>query len=768
MIASNEPQPTDAQALRIAGRYVLRRPIGNGKLSTVYLAEDRRRDNEFVAVKLLNSEHPDELRREFFRRETSALQSLNHPNIIRIREHGWSNTHNCFYLVFDYFEYTLSDYIARGPEAQNDGWCRMCMSKLAEALVHAHSEGIIHRDIKPNNILIDDDRMPRLTDFGTSKLKYELATGTTLAPFWSAGYAAPEQRDGSPGAGDERSDIYALGAVYYHLLSRIAPPSDGPSAAMIDALGIPPQLRCILRCMLTQDPQDRYSDVREVCRDLDDAIATLRVSPQITIVATEHTRRELCELGAIKDQSFEAARIWLTDKLGGDNGFPVPMLLQSQEAVVLLVGEVRITCVADRERPAFFITEVETPWGPDLEAQKAAAKVFQARWKVVRAFYDADYTEAQLRVIAENRSKLLDMLAAHGRRQSVKRDRRVERKSFIATWDKVLRYQRDLIDKQKGLPFGNAKEDGGFIIFTLQDVFPDTYDWPIGAVVAVDDGHERQSPVGTLASIAGATVVVGRDTSLATEAPLGERELPRSGLLSLYRIEERAAIKRQQDALAQLQASSTANPRLMDVLIDPSKAECDDPDTGLEFVQQNLAPDKQAAVREALAVQDLYLLQGPPGTGKTTAITEIILQILAAKLDARILVSSQSNVAVNHVLSCVAEYYAGQPLEIVRMGRDEKIGQGAQAWSLDHRVAEWRQEVVKRCDIILDGLKDQERKLRQQVANVKPELDAALTQCAEWMAEADPLMQRLRDDKKTLQGIQQAVDAHQDGIDDRI
>ncbi len=751
----------------IAGRYVLGRRIGNGKLSTVYQATDRRRDNELVAVKRLNSEHLDELRREFFRRETSALQSLNHPNIIRIREHGWSNTANCFYIVFDYFEHTLADYITAQQGAPSDSWSLACMRKLAQALAHAHSEGIIHRDIKPSNILIDDDRRPRLTDFGTSRLKYELATGTTLSAFWSAGYAAPEQRNGNPGAGDERSDIYSLGTVYYHLLSQKAPPADGPDLSLIDALQASEPVKQILKRMLARRPDERYGDAGEICRALE-GIDDGKVVPEITLVATEHTRGTLCELGVIEDTTFLAAQAWLSDQLNGQDSGLVSILLEGRETAVLLTENVRIKCTADRVNPVFFVTDVEYPFGPDLEAQRAAARTFRAQWKLIRAFHKEQYTDAQLQVFAQNRSVLLNWLAEHKRRQEVKRDRRVERKGFVETWDKVLRYQRDLIDAQSGVPYVNVKEDPNYIVFTLREVFPDTYDWPLGAVVANDDGRGRENPVGTIVSITGTTVVVGRDATLPSES-LDDQGLSRSGLLSLYRQEERAAIKRQQDALAQLQAGSTVNPKLLDVLIDPRKAECDDPDPDIRFFQENLAPDKQAAVREALASQDLYLLQGPPGTGKTTAIAEIILQILAAKPDARILVSSQSNVAVNHVLACVARYHDGHPLEIVRMGREEKIGQGAEVWSLDRRLAQWRQEVTDRCEGVLGELKEQERQLRKQAkASDLDGVDAVLGQCAEWIAEADALVQRLREDEQLLAGIARHVEAHPHLNDERM
>ena len=128
----------------------------------------------------------------------------------------------------------------------------------------------------------------------------------------------------------------------------------------------------------------------------------------------------------------------------------------------------------------------------------------------------------------------------------------------------------------------------------------------------------------------------------------------------------------------------------------------------------------------------IFLLQGPPGTGKTTTLAEIILQILKMKPDARILVSSQSNVAVNHVLSQVAELRAGYNTEIVRIGRAEKIGHGAEAWTLEQRLTSWRSQVLERTDAVIQELKEQVRQQRRQrklKRDLSPELVSDLEQC---------------------------------------
>src|SRR5579883_2469828 len=140
---------------------------------------------------------------------------------------------------------------------------------------------------------------------------------------------------------------------------------------------------------------------------------------------------------------------------------------------------------------------------------------------------------------------------------------------------------------------------------------------------------------------------------------------PPTGTISIYQQEGMAALERQRLALSTFISGGTANPRLPEVLLDLSTALFEEVDDYIEFYQQDLAEDKKQAVRQALAARDIFLIQGPPGTGKTTTLAEIILQILKIKPDARILVSSQSNVAVNHVLSRVAELRGDQRTEIV-------------------------------------------------------------------------------------------------------
>ena len=176
----------------IAERYALQNQIGDGRMSSVYLAFDLASENSQVALKILDSSHTGEIRRELFERDTTALKRLRHPNIVSLLNSNWSDSDESFYLVLEYLPYSLDRYLKGELQSQlGDFDSYRVMRELAEALAYAHSENVIHRDIKPSNILLDSNARPKLTDFGISKLVTQLTVGETLAGFWSSGYASP-------------------------------------------------------------------------------------------------------------------------------------------------------------------------------------------------------------------------------------------------------------------------------------------------------------------------------------------------------------------------------------------------------------------------------------------------------------------------------------------------------------------------------------------------------------------------------------------------
>ena len=291
-------------------RFVLQRQIGSGRMSSVHFALDSGSGDAQVAVKILNTSHPDEIKQELFKRETTALKRLSHPNIVRLIHSGWSDSEEAFYLVLDYLPYSLDRYLKGELRSQLGNFDQYrVMRELAVALAYAHSENVIHRDIKPSNILFDMNGRPMLADFGISKLLEHLTIGETLAGFWSGGYASPEQRSSTP-TGFE-SDVYSLGAVFFHLLSDREPPPEGPSQSMVDeCVSGPSPLRNVLKRMLAKDPGGRPARGAELLPSLE-VTRQLEKLPRYFLVLTQNAIRDIVSSISIPPRS--SRRTFATD-----------------------------------------------------------------------------------------------------------------------------------------------------------------------------------------------------------------------------------------------------------------------------------------------------------------------------------------------------------------------------------------------------------------------------------------------------------------------
>ena len=205
----------------LAGRYELLERIGEGGMSVVYKAKDKLL-NRFVAIKILKPEFiGDHKFIDSFRRESQAAASMSHPNIVNIYDVGKEG--NIHYIVMELIEgRALSDYIKeQGPMPYPKV---IAISKqIASALAFAHKNHIIHRDVKPHNIMMTPNGTAKITDFGIAKAvnNATIVESNTEGIIGSVHYFSPEQARG--GYVDEKSDIYSLGIVMYEMLTGNVP-----------------------------------------------------------------------------------------------------------------------------------------------------------------------------------------------------------------------------------------------------------------------------------------------------------------------------------------------------------------------------------------------------------------------------------------------------------------------------------------------------------------------------------------------------------------
>jgi serine/threonine protein kinase len=263
----------------IGGRYSLRDPLGSGGMAEVFLAyeEDLERD---VALKILKEQYADEEGFiERFRREAQSAASLNHPNIIRIYDWGGTENGEASYIAMEYAPGgTLEDRILEDGALPPYKAVEVA-SQIAEALGFAHECGVIHRDIKPQNILLSALGGAKVTDFGLARAAYSTSLSQTSLVVGTASYMSPERAMGGPA--DPRSDLYSLGVVLYEMLTGELP-YEGDSSVTIAVKHViePPRapgevnsevpegISAITQKLLAKDPGDRYTSATQLIEDL--------------------------------------------------------------------------------------------------------------------------------------------------------------------------------------------------------------------------------------------------------------------------------------------------------------------------------------------------------------------------------------------------------------------------------------------------------------------------------------------------------------------
>lgn len=310
---------------KLDGRYEITELIGVGGMAEVYKGVDVM-DHKDVAIKILKKEYAENeefLRR--FRNESKAIAVLSHPNIVKIYDVGFSE--KIQYIVMEYIDgITLKEYIEEEKVLTWKDTVHFVI-QILRALQHAHDKGIVHRDIKPQNIMMFTDGTIKVMDFGIAKFAREEGKTATDQAIGSVHYISPEQASGD--VTDAKSDIYSVGAMMYEMLTGSKPfDSDNPVAiAVMHMQDIPERPRAlnpdipdgleeiVLRAM-EKAPEDRYQSTAEMISDID----AFKANPNITFGYYQEEESDEDEAGYYDGSQPEDMEMADGDEYGGQGG----------------------------------------------------------------------------------------------------------------------------------------------------------------------------------------------------------------------------------------------------------------------------------------------------------------------------------------------------------------------------------------------------------------------------------------------------------------
>jgi eukaryotic-like serine/threonine-protein kinase len=275
------PQPGDL----IAGRYELEELVGSGGMSSVFCARDLQLDRR-VAIKILHEHYLDDPEYvERFRSEARAVAQLSHPNIVTVIDRGQDDGRQ--YIVFEYVEgENLKELVGRSGRLPLRRAVELALA-VAEGLAFAHERGLVHRDVKPQNVLLSSEGEVKVTDFGIARsLHVEHGVTQTGTVLGTSEYLAPEQAGGSPVS--PATDIYSLGVVLWELLAGDVPFSgenfvavalrhvnEPPPSLRERRPDVPPRLEAAVGRALAKDPAQRFPSMAAFAGELRTCLAEL-------------------------------------------------------------------------------------------------------------------------------------------------------------------------------------------------------------------------------------------------------------------------------------------------------------------------------------------------------------------------------------------------------------------------------------------------------------------------------------------------------------
>ncbi|HBQ97027.1 MAG: protein kinase [Roseofilum sp. SBFL] len=660
----------------INDRYLLLPNPRSGGMADVYKANDYQKEGQQVAVKVFkHGQIKLGIQSESFRREKQILAQLKHPSIIDLLDSGQDKETKEQFLVLDWVENNLEGLLKESPlDGWDSYWERLALPIL-KALAFAHERQCVHRDIKPSNILVGQDGRIKLADFGISKLRSYFQPTVTLREFVSRPFTPPEEDDGSY---PYTRDVFSFGVVTLKCLTNVDLVDYASIQTAIANLDAPPEIIEIIERSVAKDPAERQLNAEVLLAEID-AIQQKRSRSQTSRQYTcylQLTRSALRNLQNEFEQSEKEIEINLLEDLNSGCGFLKKIDhknngLYSDNKYSVFGFSYRYLVAAEQDHLAVINAQSFSSAILEQNRERSWQPLYEFKFGKPIVKWEAEDVIRELRLSIEEHEANLRQTRVEEEKEQI----------FRVWWD-ILRAKTDWEEqREKSLKYLTFKTDRNRVIFQLAEL-------PEDDIV----GQSRHVKNSKGFSLLGGDVIEVESDELHLYVRYGQTDrLPQQGELSFDTRLAEIAINRQKSALDAIRYDRAVRSDLRNLLINPDEIKVPTLESEVQFIQ-DLNASQQEVVISALSMQDFLLVQGPPGTGKTTFITEVILQTLQQNPEARILLSSQTHVALDNALERIQ---AKNPnLKLIRIGSPERVSEGVHSLLLEEQMEKWREDAL--------------------------------------------------------------------------
>ena len=718
----------------INSRYALSPDPRSGGMADVYQAIDMVEGLRRVAVKVFKDRQIEaDILAESFRRETQALQELKHSGIVELLDYGTDKTTGNYFLVLEWMEKDLTTLLKESPPDCWDSFWKAVALPTLEALAFSHSRGIIHRDIKPNNILVGSDGKLKLADFGISKLKSYLQPSITLKEFVSRTFTPPEPDDGSY---TYTRDVFSFGVLVLKCLTNVELIEHNNIPSALKAFDAPHEILEIIERAVSLDPAERQHNAEVLLAELN-AIQGKRTQIQSAkkrYCYLQLTNKALNNLRNVLDvPQDEIQNILLEDLNSGCGISPLKKSNavnadnESSEGHYSIFGfSYRYHVALERECVVIINAQEFSSAILEQNRERAWAAPYEFKFGKPLIRWEAEEVIREFQISVEEHEANLRQTRAEEEKERL----------FRVWWD-ILRAKTDWEkNKEKPIKYKSVTRDGNRVIFELSELPEDDL-----------AGQPRH-----VTNFKGLSILAGNieqviDDKLTLYIKYGETDrLPQSGELRFDTRAAEVALNRQKNALDAVRFDRAVRSDIRQLLVNLQEVRSPDLGVDLQFIQP-LNESQQEVVKAALSTKDFLIVKGPPGTGKTTFITEVVLQTLKANPDARILLSSQTHVALDNALERIK---AKEPkLNLVRIGNHEKVSENVHSLLLEEQMEQWREEALaKGQKFIADwsaqrGISHKDSEMAtmfQELRTITAKLETLKTEIASWKQELDEIL----------------------------